>query len=234
MIGYFDKIRVLVQKIDSFGYKFTNLHSFLLVFFCISICNRHQRLIILLDLIVPVSNIDSNVLVDMRQRWWIFVCRRWYIFVVLDHQRNEIWWVFQLVPSYSEHRFWSFECHWKYYVEVVLNYLFCSVPHPSAWRCKSNILPFNEVNTADWTYIHKVFEADVAETQSLDLKAHSLRLFRLPYSDKSIGQNNLIDFLLYFLAAGDNLYTFGLLQKMVIEITLQHEVVFIDFLQLFH
>lgn len=108
------------------------------------------------------------------------------------------------------------------------------MPDASSRRSKPDKLPLNQVDVPHRADIHKVFEADVAEPQGLDFKGYSLGLLRAVEPNESVLQAGLVYLLLGFFLVADELDALGLLQKVVVEIPLQHQVVVVDLLKLSH
>ncbi len=155
--------------------------------------------------------------------------------MVLDHKRNEIGLtVFELLPFCFEDAFGLFEAQAVKDCKIVLDYLFCTMPNASFRRGKPNILPLYQVDITHRTNIDKILKPNIAEPQSLYLKADPLGIFQIIESYERILKTSLIDPFLRFLLIANMLDNSSLLQKVVIEITLQHEVVVVYFFQLSH
>jgi hypothetical protein len=108
------------------------------------------------------------------------------------------------------------------------------MPDPSSRRSKSDKLAFDQVDVAHWADIYKVFETDVAEPQSLNLERYSLGLLRAVQSYKRVLKACFVNFLLSLFLVANKLNALCLLQEVMVEIALEHEVVVVDLLELLH
>ena len=91
---------------------------------------------------------------------------------------------------------------------------------------------FNQIYISHWTYINKIFESYIAETHSFDLETHSFCFLGLTNTNESVGKPCLINLFLNFLTIRNKFNAFGLFKEMMKELSFEHEIVIIYFLQL--
>lgn len=162
--------------------------------------------------------------------------KRWGNFtLILDNKWYDVRFaLFEVLTSGFEYAFGLFETQTVQNCKVVLDYLLSAMPYSSFWWCKADILTLHQINIANWTDIDKILKPNITEPQSLDLKTNPFAILDVIESNKGVLQTSFIYFLLCLLLIIDMLYDPRLLQKVVIEVSLQHKIVFVYLLQLPH
>lgn len=158
----------------------------------------------------------------------------WNFLTVLK-DKVEVGWVIRSV-DFVGHRdlLYFFKVEGVNHCEITFDYLFAPVPYSAACAIEPNWLSLQKVNISHWTEIDEVLEGTVGKSHSLELEIKSLDIFVLSESNESIVQINIIDFLLGLLFLSYCLYPFCLLEKMVIKVTFEHQIISIELLKLLY
>lgn len=121
-----------------------------------------------------------------------------------------------------------------YHSEIILDYLFASIPQSTSWTVESDWFALQQVYVSDWAQIDKILKCVEGKAKSFNLKVEPFDVL-LPVikPNKSIWQINLVNFLLCLLFLGYGFNSFGFLEEVMVEVTFKHQVVVIQFFELF-
>lgn len=171
------QVDCLVQEVDLLEDMLVQLLTVLYLLF-IFVLYRRQRLVIFLYLVVPVSDIDRDVLADLAETGRVFVQRRGDVLGVLDDEADHIGaLVLFIVLPRLEDGLALLEAERVVDGEVVLHDLLGAVPNGSS-RCReANELALDQVDVAHRTHVHEVLEPVELKPERLDFVVHTLGIF---------------------------------------------------------